>query len=86
MNIILAIILLIFIGACLYGIYLLLGRVINGVPLAAAGIILILLFLLIGYYLITGGIPRIGAQDRPQERFKSEYRSAFIPGKSESSI
>jgi drug/metabolite transporter (DMT)-like permease len=55
MNLIIAAIILIVVGAVLYGIYALLGRAVQGVPLIAAGIILLLIFLAVALYLFGYG-------------------------------
>ncbi len=50
-SIIIAIIVLLFVGAILYAIYAMAGKAINGIPLALLGIGLLLILLLIGLWL-----------------------------------
>jgi hypothetical protein len=54
---IISIILLLILALALWGIYMLAGKSVNGVPLSIIGIILILIWLGAAYYFLTAPVP-----------------------------
>lgn len=75
MNPILAIVILLFIGLCLYGVWYLVQKLWPGVPAIIIGIVLILVFLLIGLHLF--GVYKV-AQDLPAPMQKPTFRHAVV--------
>jgi hypothetical protein len=75
---ILSTILLVITAAVLYGIYVVTGRAVNGVPLAVVGIILLLIFLGVAFYLF-GGIKSIKVSNSEPGMFMYRTVHAFRP-------
>lgn len=73
------IIILLLVALALWGVYMMAGRAVNGVPLAIIGIICILIVLAVGIWLFRGNRGVVRAQSEIYGRHCYRIQRAYMP-------